>query len=183
MGNAVEGGTGPGVLVNSLLTLVVTGAWYAMPDVVRSRPLRTVLKLGIVAGSVAYGVAAGRVADGPSGDAGADPAPADGADALTRVRALTDRSVAFDAAALGLPGSAQTSGRGDLRRQAVGLGVGAAAVGLTVAGERGIHRYGERLAARGVRAPHTRVGAVIGLLTAAGTFFGERWLTADDARS
>lgn len=160
-------------VVDGVVTAGAVGVWYAMPDVVSSRPARGLLKLALLAGSAAHAVVAVRSARAAAAD---DGALADDDGALTRIRALTDRTPVLDATALGL--EREAGGDGPRwpapRALAVGTAVVAGSLAATVAVERGVHRFGEHLAARGVRAPHTRIGVVAALLTAAATVAGER---------
>ncbi len=154
---------------------VVGFAWYAMPDAVRSRRVRGWLKAALLVPVALIGVAQARRADG---EAGAPSEFTAGDGTLARVRTLTSAEPVLDAGALGLadegPGPARLAaavGVGGLMLAAGGAGV--------LAGERALYRLGERLAARGVSHPHTRIGiaaglASAGLATAMGASAGRR---------
>lgn len=67
-----------------------------------------------------------------------------------------------------------------------GGAVGAALVAVgavTVATESALHRWGERLARRGVRAPHARVGLVAAVVAALAGAAGELLTASDEAPS
>lgn len=158
-------------VAEAVLSGAVSFAWYALPDIVPARRTRGWLKAALTVPLVALGVAQSRRAvDGADDDApdGAVPVGAtvsgdaarDGAARLARVRELTSVEPVLDPASL--PGVAAS---GAQRAVLVGAGLLVAAGGalLGVVGERAIFRYGERLAARGVRRPHTRIGVVAGL--------------------
>lgn len=151
--------TGSGAAVEALVTGAVTVLWYAMPDVVRSRAVRASLKAGLLAAGGAYAWRQVRAdVDEAAGASDASPGPL--SDELEQVRALTARPPVLDADVLGLDDAAPTA-----RARwfpVVALGAVAGVVGGTVAVERAIHRFGERLGQRGVTAPHTRIGAVAG---------------------
>lgn len=111
---------------------VVGFAWYALPDVVRSRRARGWLKAALLVPVGLIGVA----------------------------------EAVLDTGSLGL---ADDDGP-RAGRVAVALGVGglvlaAGAAGI-LTGERALYRLGERLAARGVSHPHTRIGVAAGLAAA-----------------
>ena len=130
-------------------------AWYALPDAVHSRRARAAAKVALAVPIVAMEVAQAR-------RAGTSPEAQEGA-AATR-EAL---------AKLRTPG----------RAQAVALGAGALLVGAVLAGilaaEGAVYRYGLRLERRGVRLPHTRIGAVAGLATAAVSLATARTVTSE----
>lgn len=165
-------------LTDGAVSGALTFAWYATADVVPSRGARALVKTGI--GAAVVGVALlrartlvareDRADDGASGgsdEQGSGDGPAVRApDGLDVVRALTDRPPVLDADKLGLDEHLRAGALARLARitatGAAGLAVG---VAMTVAFERGVHRVGEHLGSRGVRAPHTLVGAVIGLAT------------------
>jgi hypothetical protein len=149
---------------------LTTCAWYAVPDVVGPRWGRALAKTAVATAGTVLAVAATRdgreLRDGIRG-------------AVGEVRSVLDD----DGRADHRPDTAATDDDNPtpLRPQDGGeevvlrapVAAGAAVVGLTVtvalvvAGEKWAYRRGEALRARGVRAPHTRVGLVVGLLTAA----------------
>ncbi|QJW38638.1 peptidase S9 [Cellulosimicrobium protaetiae] len=155
----------------------MTVAWYAVPDVVRPRWGRALAKTAVGAAGVALmltATAEGREArDGvrslrdavrevgtPSPDAPVDVPPddvalGDGPDDVVR----EDNTYVPDHDDVTLAPPAV------LAAGAVG-GV-ALATTLAVAGEKWAYRRGERLRARGVRLPHTRVGLALGALAVA----------------
>ena len=148
----------------------LTFAWYALPDVVPSRRARGVAKVALMLPVVGLAVA-------QVGRAGASTDAQDGAVAVSatlgRIRELTATTPALDARAILSPADEDTDGRRGRRlpspKQVALMGpallVLAGTVAGTVAAERGIHRYGQRLGARGARLPHTRIGLVAGLAT------------------
>ncbi|MCL3860793.1 hypothetical protein [Actinotalea sp. K2] len=145
-----------GVLLGSFSLL-----WYAMPDVVRSRGLRGVLKSAMVVGYGAYAAATRpSTSDEEPHDRAATPG---GSDTLRAVADLTSTPPVLDAAELDLAiDSAGSPGRS----VALASGVAAFVVGSvagTIAIERAIYGLGERRRDRGVRAAHTRIGIVAGL--------------------
>lgn len=119
-----------------------TLAWYAMPDVIRSRPLRVLAKAGLSAALVA-GIAA-------TDDGQITTALGESLDTLTDQVWGTKKAMAVGAgAALALVGT----------------------IAVTVIGEHAIYQRGERRRAEGVRAAHTRQGLVMGVLgVAAGVY-------------
>ncbi|WP_265520242.1 hypothetical protein [Oerskovia flava] len=135
------------------ITGLTTLAWYAVPDVVRHRGARALLKTGVlVAGGVLSTTstiegrrareAFGSLRETLPADPTADPAVSvpereePDADTTGRGRETGPSPVAIGAAT---------------------LGVVAGSVALAVAGEKWLYRRGERLRARGTRLPHTRV--------------------------
>lgn len=113
-------------------------AWYAMPDLIKSRGVRTLVKSGLLAGMTASLVATddGRVSEAAS--------------------VLLER---FSDQVWGTS-KAITAG-------ALAVLVTGGVVAATVAGERAIFRRGERRRASGVRLAHTRQALALGLLGAA----------------
>ena len=126
-------------LGQSVLAGATTAAWYALPDVVRCRGARVVLKTGLLA---AFG--AGWVLARPRTEAPIGP---QGPDQLDEVFELI-REEPAKALAIG------------------GAAVAFTAV-CAVLGEKAIFRFGERRRARGVWGAHTVPGIVIGALTTA----------------
>ncbi|WP_182112578.1 MULTISPECIES: hypothetical protein [unclassified Actinotalea] len=155
-----------GAVVEGVVAGTVAALWYALPDVVRSRGRRVVLKTALVAAGGAYGVALARrerqEADGAADEATADTATTPEEAALARIRALTSTVPVLDAGAAGPPPPPDRT-RVLLIGAAVLAGTVATVAG-TVALERAIYRWGERRRARGVRLPHTQTGLVAGLL-------------------
>jgi hypothetical protein len=161
-----------------------TFVWYAMSDVVASRGLRGLLKTGIVAAAGAWvwvqvrrehdhghDEAAVRDDDGGAGAGGS--ADASGSpDTTARIRALTSTVPVLDGERAGLRPE-HLLGSLPWAPLALGAVVTAASIAGTVATERAIHRFGDRLGARGVAAPHTRIGVVAGLLTVAAGLVGD----------
>lgn len=129
-----------------------TLAWYAVPDLVRSRGSRALAKTAVLASAVTLAMTTTR----------------EGAEARSAVR---DVRAAVDAVRPGDPRPGPDDGDGAVSTGGTGRAVATGAVvvgGLTVAGvvavlgERWAYRAGEHLRARGVRAPHTTVGLVLG---------------------
>ena len=145
---------------------LMTAAWYTVPDLVERRGTRALLKTacGVVGTAVLLRTFEGRQA----------------VDAVRKVRDAIRET--------GLPAGTSTPGEqtsGDVQedtphdltpveiapRAKVAIAVGTAAVlgattAIAVVGEKGAYRWGERMRARGVRAPHLRVGLVLGAATA-----------------
>ena len=151
---------------------LMTVAWYAVPDVVRPRWARALAKSAVGTAGVVLtltstaegfeareGVRTLRDAAREAGATGADPdaspdRPAD--DAPDSVR--EDNAYVPDHDEASVPPAVVVGGA------AAGV---ALATTLVVAGEKWVYRRGERLRARGVRLPHTRVGLVLGALAVA----------------
>lgn len=118
---------------------LTTLAWYALPDLVRSRGVRTVLKLGLLGAGGAGWVLARPEKPLPTG--------AQGPDAFDEVfEAIRNEPL-------------KTLGMGAV---IVGL-----TTVLSVAGEKAIFRFGERRRTRGARGAHTVPALVLGALGAA----------------
>ena len=129
---------------DALVTGVATALWYALPDHVRSRRRRALLKVGILGALVGWSALSHPAPPTPSVPAAAvDPTVVDGEREPTR--AEVSRTAARTAVAL------------------AAVGAGAA---LAVAAEEGLYRFGERSARRGARLPHTRDGLVLGAASA-----------------
>lgn len=125
----------PQAAVMGLTTL----AWYALPDVIRSRGVRTTLKLGLLGlGSAGWVLARPEKAV---------PAGAQGPDLLDE---MFEALRAAPGKSLGL-----------------GTAVIAMTVAGTVAGEKAIFGFGERRRVRGVRGAHTLPALALGVLGAA----------------
>ena len=123
-----------------------TVAWYALPDVVRSRPLRGLMKVGLL-GAMGWSLVS-LMPEGdelPPYDDEMDCSEAKTEDPLDGVTEAEPRELAVLAGAV----------------------LGSAVV--TVAVERWLFRRGERRRAAGVRLAHTRQGLALGVLEAVAT--------------
>jgi len=125
-----------------------TVAWYALPDYVHSRPLRALVKAGLL-GVLGWSM----VAQLPEA---AELPPYDDEDA--------DCSKSFPVAGEDPLGGVTEADPAEL---AVLAGVALGSAALTVAVERWLFRRGERRRAAGVRFAHTRQGLALGVLEAA----------------
>ena len=126
-----------------------TIAWYALPDFVRSRPLRALVKTGLL-GAIGWSIVTMLPEDGelPPYDDETDcskGSPVAGEDPLTGVTEAEPRELAVLA----------------------GAALGSAMI--TVGVERWLFRRGERRRAEGVRFAHTRQGLALGALEAVAT--------------
>ena len=155
---------------------LVTAAWYTVPDLVERRSTRALLKTVCGASGIALLLRT-----------------EDGREALEGVRRLRDamREPGHDDALAGTsasvagataPGEADSGDvpdntlHGLTSVEITPAGKAAVATGavvvlgvttaLAVVGEKVAYRWGERLRARGVRAPHARVGLVLGAAAA-----------------
>lgn len=149
---------------------LMTVAWYAVPDVVRPRWARALAKTAVGTAGVVLTLTS----------------TTEGIEAREGVRSLRD--AARDAGPDGTePGDAPADHPADPVREdnayvpdhdeatpvtpAVVAGGAVAGVALAttlvVAGEKWVYGRGERLRARGVRLPHTRVGLALGALAVA----------------
>lgn len=156
---------------------LTTAAWYTVPDLVERRSTRALLKTvcGVAGCVVLLRTVDGRQAiDGVRKvrdavrDAGREPDPA-GVGPYDGFAADVDRAHVGPGASDGTapdltPVGITTTGK-------VAIAVGAAVVvgataALGVVGEKAAYRWGERMRARGVRAPHLRVGLVLGAASA-----------------
>lgn len=148
---------------------LMTAAWYAVPDLVERRGTRALLKTacGVAGAAVLLRTGEGRQAiDGVRKvrDAMRETSSTDVADRTAGPweRASDDGP---DNPLHGLtPVAIAPGGK-------VAIAVGAAVVlgattAFAVVGEKGAYRWGERMRARGVRAPHLRVGLVLGAAAA-----------------
>jgi hypothetical protein len=153
-------------ITEALASGALTFAWYALPDAVPSRRARAAAKVALMVPVLGLAVAQFRRA-WESSRAGAPDEHAPSSGTLGRIRALTSTPPTLDASVIHAPADAPTKRRCPSPRQAAALAVGALALFGTVASmvatERGIHRYGQHLGARGVRLPHTRIGLVAAL--------------------
>ena len=132
-----------GIAVGAGATL----AWYALPDFVRSRPLRALVKTGLL-GAIGWSIVTMLPEDGelPPYDDETDcskGSPVAGEDPLTGVTEAEPRELAVLA----------------------GAALGSAMI--TVGVERWLFHRGERLRAQGSRFAHTRQGLALGGLEAA----------------
>ena len=125
-----------------------TLAWYALPDVVRSRPLRGVVKAGLL-GAIGWSIIALMPPDGelPPYDDETD---------------CSNPSESWDDPLDGV-------NEAEPRELAVLAGAGFGSAVVTVAVERWLFRRGERRRAAGVRFAHTRQGLALGALEAVAT--------------
>ena len=123
-----------------------TIAWYALPDVVRSRPLRGLMKVGLL-GAMGWSL----VSLMPEGD---ELPPYD--DEMDCSEAKTEDP---------LDGVTEA----EPRELAVLAGTVLGSAVVTVAVERWLFRRGERRRAAGVRLAHTRQGLALGVLEAVAT--------------
>ncbi|MFB8227469.1 hypothetical protein [Cellulosimicrobium sp. NPDC055967] len=158
---------------------LATVAWYAVPDVVRPRWARALAKTAVATAGAVLTVTS----------------TTEGREAREGARSLRDAvraagAVADDLDAAPSAGTGSTRGsdpadptaREDNRYApdrdeptpvppgvvaAGAVGGVALATTLAVAGEKWVYRRGERLRARGVRLPHTRVGLALGALAVA----------------
>ena len=131
-----------GIAVGAGATL----AWYALPDYVRSRPLRALVKTGLL-GAIGWSIVTMLPEDGelPPYDDETDcskGSPVAGEDPLTGVTEAEPRELAVLA----------------------GAALGSAMI--TVGVERWLFRRGERRRAQGARFAHTRQGLALGALEA-----------------
>lgn len=162
-------------VVDAVVNGVVTGAWYALPDVVASRRARGVLKVALLLGGAARSVPTDEADDGDSAGAGGDGGKAPVTDPeLSSLVARMSTEPVIGAEALGLGGEPSNRAR---RATVIAVALATLSVVGTVAGERAIHRWGQRLTARGVRGAHTRIGLVAGAVTGVGTWALGRRMT------
>jgi hypothetical protein len=171
----------------SLVTAAATTlAWYAVPDAVGPRWARALAKTAISAAGAVLTVrvtAEGRkareavrsVRDAVRA-AGGDASAGDDATATDRTTDETT-SGATDAAAGGDEGPSRVP---PAVLALAGAGAVAGSAALVVAGEKWVYHRGERLRARGLRLPHTRVGLVMAVVAVTLTV-AEPYLRPDDA--
>ncbi|WP_129336538.1 peptidase S9 [Cellulomonas endophytica] len=134
----------PARVASALVTAVTTTAWYASPDLVRSRRARAGVKAALCVVVMAAGVPEfrrSRVAAREAAEAQGLPTSREVLEGLS-----ASRKAALAAAAVVLLGGSTA---------------------LTVVGERWMFRRGERRAAAGVPWAHTRAAVPVGLVTAA----------------
>jgi len=145
--------------LTALVTGLATAAYYAVPDVVRSRAARGWLKAGCLAAAVAVSVPTAREGWQEARTAWRDAvAEDDTADA-------PGTADSPDAPSPDAPGPVSPARQAALG--AAGAAALVASVAATVAGERWVFRRGEALAAAGVPFAHTRTGLVLGAVAAA----------------
>lgn len=118
---------------------LTTVAWYALPDVVRSRPARVALKGALLGLGGAAWVVARAEKPTPTGPVGPDTFD----EVFEAIRTEPLKSLTLGATIIGLT------------------------TALTIAGEKAIFRFGERRRAKGVRGAHTVPAFVLGALGAA----------------
>ena len=133
-----------GIAVGAGATL----AWYALPDYVRSRPLRALVKTGLL-GAIGWSIVTMLPEDGE----------------LPPYDDETDCSNGSPVANDPLDGVTEA----EPRELAVLAGAALGSAVLTVAVERWLFRRGERRRAAGVRLAHTRQGLALGALEAVAT--------------
>ncbi|WP_277207750.1 hypothetical protein [Isoptericola croceus] len=153
------------------LSGVATFAWYAVPDLVRPRWARALAKTAVLTTAVALALATTREGEEARGAL---------REVQDQVRGAVDQA---DEQVLDQASAAVEPGTG--RAVAAGAAlVGGLALAGTVAvlGERWAYRTGERLGERGLRAPHSTVGLVLGA-AAAGLAAVEGPLSAGRSRS
>lgn len=134
-----------------MLTGAATVCWYALPDHVRSRRARAVVRAALVAAVVASSPSTGGAV--PSARSRSAAVPKTPSSPRTATPAPED-----EVTVVGVLGVVGFTGA------IVGAVLGA--VGVTVAVDRTVHRIGDRAARADTRLPHTRVGVVLGALTA-----------------
>lgn len=142
-------GTAPAPLLRAGIAGLTVALWYAAPDYLHRKGLRAAAKTAVLGGAavvLAWGPARSSTPVAPDGEESTTKQPAQGAPAW--------------------------SGTGDRWRNttpALVFGVGGtllvAGIGLNIAIERWIHRWGNRLARQGTLLPHTAIGLVAGSLT------------------
>lgn len=118
---------------------LTTLAWYSLPDLVRSRTARTVLKTGLLAAGGAAWVIARPQEPAPTGMQGPDAFD----EVFEALRTEPAKTLALGTAIVGVT------------------------TAFSIAGEKAIFRFGERRRIRGVRGAHTVPALVLGALGAA----------------
>ncbi len=150
---------------------LMTAAWYTVPDLVERRGTRALLKTacGVAGAAVLLRTGEGRqaidgvrkVRDALRDTEGSEVA----AGTTTPWEQTSDEDVPDNTPYTLTPVEITPGGK-------VAIAVGTAVVlgattAFAVVGEKGAYRWGERMRARGVRAPHLRVGLVLGAAAAA----------------
>jgi hypothetical protein len=141
---------------------VTTFAWYAVPDVVQPRWARALAKTAVLGASVA--LVMGGTREGAEARAAVREVQ-DGIRSAAEQPSATEQAPLDEDGAAGAAPGGTGSGRAVVATAAVVGGVAVAGT-LAVLGERWIYRSAERLRGRGVRAPHTAVGLVLGAAVA-----------------
>lgn len=118
---------------------LTTLAWYALPDVVRSRPTRVALKGALLGLGGAAWVVAPPEKPIPTGPVGPDTFD----EVFEAIREQPAKTLGVGVTIIGLT------------------------TALSIAGEKAIFRFGERRRAQGVRGAHTVPALVLGALGAA----------------
>lgn len=143
-------------------------AWYALPDLVRTRRVRALIKVVGIAGIGALGIR----------NAAAEQHVSTVGEPHSSALDLTPESAAATARAFADARAAATESHDDgrLARLLDGSRPGAAgvlavvaltgSVACTVLVERGIFRLGERLRGAGCKAPHVMIGVALGAVAA-----------------
>lgn len=161
--------------------------WYALPDYTTSRPVRVVAKTMILTASAAYGIAMirrGRHTAGEDAAPEPEPEPGDpGAPAdPPSPRSTTDRRCG-NARGPRFRSPMRHPVSHPVRHPVVLAGAAVVFLGgsiaLTVGMERLVFGVGERLADRGTRLPHTRIGLVLGVGSTAATLGADALRTRD----
>lgn len=176
--------------ITALLTGLTTAAYYAVPDVARTRATRGWLKAACAAAAVAVAVPDARQAWTELREARALRASG-GAFDSSRFdgTVLAGVPVATENVALSIPDHAEDDpapSAGTHRTVVRGAVVTAAMVASTagtIAFERWVFRRGEARAAAGARFAHTRTGLVLGALAAIGALFPDTDEKAGDVPS
>jgi hypothetical protein len=159
--------------------------WYALPDYTTSRPVRVVAKTMILTASAAYGIAmirrgrhSAREDTAPEPEPGDPGAPAD----RPSPRSTTDRR-SGNARGPRFRSPMRHPVSHPVRHPVVLAGAAVVFLGgsiaLTVGMERLVFGVGERLADRGTRLPHTRIGLVLGVGSTAATLGADALRTRD----
>lgn len=143
----------PSALSSAAITAGEIFAWYAMPDVVRSRALRVLLKTGLTANFIRRSFFA------PEGEATITGPWASTEDpwASSDEDACSSDECAEESDMVDVARSVLENPRKYLPMLATGAGIVTAAALASCAAERWIFRSGERRRARGLRMAHTRL--------------------------
>lgn len=173
------------VIRTTAATTAFVVGWYALPDYVRSKTARTILKTAGLAAFAALGIREAREGDAwqetvAAVRGGGTPPWKQTDQAVAEPRAAAARQVTDDVTAASdapvssgwVPDTAPTlapDGPDRTTRVAALAGAGLVVVGssvLTVVVEKRVFRRNEARAARGLRLPHTRSALLFGALTA-----------------
>lgn len=140
-------GAAPGPLLRTGIAGLLVALWYAAPDYLHGKGQRAVAKIAVIGGAV-VALAGGR--------------------ARSSAPSIDDEPHATPPSR-GAPTPSSTCERLRNAKPGLVLCVGGvllvAGVGLNIASERWIHRFGNRLASQGTLLPHTAIGLVAGSLT------------------